>query len=65
MEFLRTKVIFDMMWSTLHVSLYRKALCITTMGDGRRGKEKRGILKCYIVFSALNKKPCKSFCSTK
>ena len=42
------------MWSTLHVSLNRKALCITTMGDQRRGREKRGILKCYF-FGALNK----------
>ena len=45
-----------MMWSTLHVSLYRKALCITTKGDWRRGMEKRGILKCSVVFSASNKK---------
>ena len=45
-----------MMWSTLHVSLYRKALCITTMGDERRGREKRGILKCSVVFNASNKK---------
>ena len=45
-----------MMWSILHVSLYRKALRITTMGDGRRGREKRGILKCSVVFNASNKK---------
>ena len=45
-----------MMWSTLHVSLYRKTLGITTMGDGRRGREKRGILKCSVVFNASNKK---------
>ena len=55
LELLRTKIIFDKMWSTLHVSLYRKTLCITTMGDGRRGRVKRGILKCSIVFGALNK----------
>ena len=55
LELLRTKIIFDKMWSTLHVSLNRKALCITTMGDQRRGREKRGLLKCYIVFGALNK----------
>ena len=56
-----------MMWSTLHVSLYCKALCITTMGDGRRGREKRGILKCSVVFNASNKKKKSSisFCSTK
>ena len=56
-----------MMWSTLHVSLYRKTLRITTMGDGRRGREKRGIWKCSVVFNASNKekKPSKSFCSTK
>ena len=55
-----------MMKSTLHVSLNRKTLCITTMGDGRRGREKRGILKS-VVFNASNKekKPSKSFCSTK
>ena len=37
------------------------------MGDGRRGREKRGILKCSDVFNASNKekKPSKSFCSTK
>ena len=53
--------------STLHVSLYRKTLRITTMGDGRRGREKRGIWKCSVVFNASNKekKPSKSFCSTK
>ena len=45
-----------MMRSTLHVSLYRKTLCITTMGDGRRGREKRGILKCSVVFNASNEK---------
>ena len=45
-----------MMWFTLHVSLYRKALCITTMGDQRRGREQGEILKCSIVFSALNLK---------
>ena len=44
-----------MMRSTLHVSLYRKTLRITTMGDGRRGREKRGILKCSDVFNASNK----------
>ena len=44
-----------MMRSTLHVSLYRKTLCITTMGDGRRGREKRGILKCSDVFNFSNK----------
>ena len=56
-----------MMRSTLHVSLYRKTLRITTMGDGRRGREKRGIWKCSVVFNASNKekKPSKSFCSTK
>ena len=56
-----------MMRSTLHVSLNRKTICITTMGDGRRGREKRGILKCSVVFNASNKgkKPSKSFCSTK
>ena len=56
-----------MMWSTLHVSLYCKALCITTMGDERRGREKRGILKCSVVFNASNKKKKSSisFCSTK
>ena len=55
-----------MMRSTLHVSLNRKTLCITTMGDGRRGREKRGILKS-VVFNTSNKekKPSKSFCSTK
>ena len=26
------------------------------MGDGRRGREKRGILKCSVVFNASNKK---------
>ena len=46
-----------MMWSTLHVSLYRKVLCITTMGDWRRRKEKRGILRRSVTFSALTKKP--------
>ena len=45
-----------MMWSTLHVSLYCKTLCITTMVDGRRGREKRGILNCSVVFNASNKK---------
>ena len=56
-----------MMRSTLHVSLYHKTLRITTMGDGRRGREKRGIWKCSVVFNASNKekKPSKSFCSTK
>ena len=44
-----------MMWSTLHVSLYRKTLCITTIGDGKRGRERRGILKCSVVFNASNK----------
>ena len=60
-------IAWPMMWSTLHVSLYRKALCITTMGDERRGREKRGILKCSVVFNASNKKKelSKSFCSTK
>ena len=48
-------IAWPMMWSTLHVSLYRKALRITTMGDGRRGREKRGILKCSDVFNASNK----------
>ena len=62
---LKNKKFFDKMWSTLHVSLNRKALCITTMGDQRRGREKRGILKCYF-FGALNKvKHFKTFCSTK
>ena len=51
-----------MMWSTLHVSLYRKALCITTMGDERRGREKRGILKCSVVFNASNKKKIPQYC---
>ena len=45
-----------MMWCTLHVSLYRKTLRITTMGDGRRGRVKRGILKCSVIFNASNKK---------
>ena len=56
-----------MMRSTLHVSLNRKTSCITTMGDGRRGREKRGISKCSDVFNASNKekKLSKSFCSTK
>ena len=56
-----------MMWSTLHVSLYRKALCITTKGDWRRGREQRGISKCSVVFNASNKKKksSKSFCSTQ
>ena len=49
-------IAWPMMWSTLHVSLYRKALCITTMGDERRGREKRGILKCSVVFNASNEK---------
>ena len=44
-----------MMRSTLHVSLNRKTFCITTMGDGRRGREKRGILKCSVVFNASKK----------
>ena len=44
------------MWSTLHVSLYCKALCITTTGDWKRGKEKRGIYKCLVVFNASYKK---------
>ena len=44
-----------MMRSTLHVSLYRKTLRITTMGDGRGGREKRGIWKCSVVFNASNK----------
>ena len=44
------------MWSTLHVSLYCKALCITTTGDWKRGKEKRGIYKCSVVFNASYKK---------
>ena len=37
------------------------------MGDGRRGREKRGILRCSVVFNASNKerKPSKSFFSTK
>ena len=63
----RINIAWPMMWSTLHVSLYRKALCITTMGDERRGREKRGILKCSVVFNASNKKKksSKSFCSTK
>ena len=52
---------WPMMWSTLHVSLYRKALCITTIGDGRRGRERRGILKCSVVFRAFNNKPSKFF----
>ena len=50
-----------MMRSTLHVSLYRKTLRITTMGDGRRGREKRGILKCSVVFNASNKEKKPSF----
>ena len=54
-------IAWPMMWSTLHVSLYRKALCITTIGDGRRGRERRGILKCSVVFRALNNKPSKFF----
>ena len=29
----------SMMWSTLHISLYRKALRIISMGDQRRGRE--------------------------
>ena len=60
-------IAWPMMWCTLHVSLYRKTLRITTMGDGRRGRVKRGILKCSVVFNASNKKkkPSKSFCSTK
>ena len=45
-----------MMRSTLHVSLYRKTLRITTMGVGKRGRVKRGILKCSVVFNASNKK---------
>ena len=54
-------ITWPMMWSTLHVSLYRKALCITTIGDGRRGRERRGILKFSVVFRALNNKPSKFF----
>ena len=50
-----------MMKSTLHVSLNRKTLCITTMGDGRRGREKRGILKCSVVFNASNKEKTTSW----
>ena len=45
-----------LMWSTLHVSLYCKALCITTTGDWKRGKEKGGIYKCSVVFNASYKK---------
>ena len=54
-------IAWPMMWSTLHVSLYRKALCIKTIGDERRGRERRGILKCSVVFRALNNKPSKFF----
>ena len=53
-----------MMRSTLHVSLNRKTFCITTMGDGRRGREKRGILKCSVVFNASNKEKTTSWATT-
>ena len=60
-------IAWPMMWSTLHVSLYCKALCITTTGDWKRGKEKRGIYKCSVVSNASykKKKPSRSFCSTQ
>ena len=45
-----------MMRSTLDVISYRKALCITTTSDWRREREKRGNLKCSVVFNASNKK---------
>ena len=44
--------------------LYRKALCITTKGDWRRGREERGILKCSVVFNASNKKKKSLFYET-
>ena len=58
---------WPMMRSTLDVISYLKALCITTTSDWRREREKRGILKCSVVFNASNKKkkPSNSFCSTK
>ena len=33
-------IAWPMMWSTLHVNLYRKALCITTVGDQIRERER-------------------------
>ena len=63
----QVSITWPMMRSTLHVISYRKALCIARMGDGRREREKRGILKCSVVFNASNKKkkPSNSFFSTK
>ena len=60
-------IAWPMMWSTLDVISYRKALCITTTSDWRRERDKRGILKCSVVFNASNKKkkPSNSFCPTK
>ena len=63
----QVSIAWPMMRSTLDVISYRKALCITTTSDWRREREKRGILKCSVVFNASNKKkkPSNSFCSTK
>ena len=48
----RINIAWPMMWSTLHVSLYRKALCIRTKGDWKMSKKKdRKMSKLFQIRS--------------